>query len=52
MIHIQDLNISFKDEHVFKDFSLSIAQDEKLAITGESGKGKSTFLNFTLGIYS
>ena len=49
MIHIQNLNISFKDEQVFKDFSLSIGQGEKLAITGESGKGKSTFLNLLSG---
>lgn len=49
MIKIIDLNISFKKEIIYKDFSLSVSKGEKLAITGESGKGKSTLLNLLAG---
>lgn len=49
MIQIQDLSITFKQEQIYKDFSLSVAKGEKLAVTGESGKGKSTLLNLLAG---
>ena len=49
MIEIKDLNISFENEIIFKDFSLSLKKGEKLAVTGESGKGKSTLLNLLAG---
>lgn len=49
MININNLNISFKDENIYNDFSLSLHKGEKLAITGKSGKGKSTLLNLLAG---
>lgn len=49
MVTIKNLTISFGDETVHKDFSLSVEKGEKLAITGESGKGKSTLLNLLAG---
>lgn len=52
MIQIKNLNISFKQEQIFKDFSLQLAKGGKLAITGESGKGKSTLLNLLAGFIS
>lgn len=49
MVIIDNLNISFGKEEVYKDFSLSVNKGDKLAITGESGKGKSTLLNALAG---
>lgn len=52
MIQISNLNINFKQENIFSDFSISLAKGEKLAITGESGKGKSTLLHLLAGFIS
>ena len=49
MIQIKNLNISFNDEIIYNNFSFSLQKGEKLAITGESGKGKSTLLNLLMG---
>ena len=49
MVTINNLNISFGNEVVHKDFSLSVKKGEKLAITGEPGKGKTTLLNVLAG---
>lgn len=49
MINIKNLDISFNAEQIFKDFSLSVKKGQKLAITGESGKGKSTLMNLLCG---
>ena len=49
MVTINNLNISFGNEVVHKDFSLSVKRGEKWAITGESGKGKTTLLNVLAG---
>ena len=49
MIIINNLNISFEDEVVHHNFSLSVKRGEKLAITGESGRGKTTLLNVLVG---
>ncbi len=49
MIEVSHLNLKFKNEIIFNDFSLIINKGEKVAFTGESGKGKTTFLNLLAG---
>lgn len=44
MIKVENLNKSFGDNHVLKDISLEVKDQETLAIIGPSGSGKSTFL--------
>ena len=49
---IEFMNVSFKypksDKYVLKSFNLKINAGEKLAIVGENGAGKSTFVNYYL----
>jgi len=49
MVRIENLNINFPNEIIFKDFSLKINKGQSLAITGKSGSGKSTLLNLLAG---
>ena len=46
-------NLSYNFEHqkqLIKDLNLEIRQNEKIGIIGESGTGKSTFINLLLGL--
>lgn len=45
VISLKNINKSFGDHVIFKDYSLDIEQGDYLAIMGESGKGKTTLLN-------
>lgn len=45
MIKLENINKSYGDHVIFKDFSLEINQGEIIAIYGKSGSGKSTLLN-------
>lgn len=45
MIEITNLNKSFGDKEIFKNYNLSISDNEFVAITGASGAGKTTLLN-------
>ncbi len=49
MVIIKNLNINFNKEVIYNDFSFTIKKSEKIAIVGESGKGKSTLLNMLVG---
>ncbi len=45
VIRIENMNKSFKDVEIFKDFSLEIKKNSFTIISGTSGSGKSTLLN-------
>jgi ABC-type multidrug transport system fused ATPase/permease subunit len=51
-ILIKNLDFSHKnnDRFIFKDFNFEIRKNSSVAILGESGSGKSTFLDLILGI--
>lgn len=45
VVRCENLSKSFKDVHVLRDFNLEIPKNAYVCIQGESGCGKSTFLN-------
>lgn len=44
LIEIKDLNFSYDDKVIFKDFSFIIYGNDRIAINGKNGSGKSTLL--------
>ena len=50
MFEINNLSISIEDRFLIKNLSLTLNQNDKLAIIGEEGNGKSTLLKGILGI--
>ncbi len=49
MIQIDDLTATFARQPVLQNFSLEIVQGETVALSGDSGSGKSTILKCLLG---
>ncbi len=49
IISIKNLSVSFKNEKIIQNLSFGIKGGEKIAITGASGKGKTTLLNIMAG---
>ncbi|MEG1835095.1 MAG: ATP-binding cassette domain-containing protein [Oscillospiraceae bacterium] len=49
-IKIENLNKSYKEKIVIKDFSLTLKIDKTIAVMGESGCGKTTLLRLIAGI--
>ncbi|MGH7068254.1 MAG: ATP-binding cassette domain-containing protein, partial [Acetobacteraceae bacterium] len=48
-LEAEHLYLSFGGVHAVRDVSLSVANGEVLAIIGQNGAGKSTFLNMCTG---
>lgn len=49
IMEVKNLNKSFGDKTILKDFSYTFNRFEKLGIIGENGTGKTTFLNLITG---
>ena len=50
MILCENINKSFGDKQVLKDFSLSVKKGERVCLMGASGCGKTTVLNLLLKV--
>lgn len=50
VITVEKLNKSFGNNHVLRDFSLSLAQGETLAVLGKSGSGKSVLIKCIINL--
>lgn len=50
MLEIKNLSIKMNDRYLVQNLSFTLNKGEKLAIIGEEGNGKSTFLKAILGI--
>lgn len=51
-IEVKDVTFSYDGERkALKDFSMQLAQNEKVMLRGESGCGKSTLLKLLMGFY-
>lgn len=48
-IEIKNVKFSYGEREILKDFSLTINENDKIAIIGDSGSGKSTLLNLIFG---
>jgi polar amino acid transport system ATP-binding protein len=44
MIHVENLNKSFRDLHVLKDINITVKESDVVCLVGASGSGKSTLL--------
>lgn len=49
-IVIRDLNFSYDSSSIITDFSFNVHKGDKIAITGESGCGKTTLIKLMLGM--
>lgn len=50
VIHIEGLNKSFGDNHVLRDFDLTLHRGENLVVMGRSGSGKSVMIKCLVGL--
>ena len=48
LFEVKNLNISYCDEPLIKNFNTRILQQDRIAIVGKNGSGKSTFLKILL----
>jgi ABC-type multidrug transport system fused ATPase/permease subunit len=51
IINIKNLNFGYNDSLLFNNFNLKIKENEKVAIVGMSGNGKSTLIKLIMGYY-
>ena len=50
VIKIEDLHVSFGDNHVLKGFNMALRKGENLVIMGKSGSGKSVLIKCMVGL--
>lgn len=50
IIQIKDLNISFGENHVLRNFSMELRKGENIAVLGKSGSGKSVLIKCIIGL--
>jgi len=48
-VRFEKINFSYKDKRILNDFYLGINKSELVGLTGNSGRGKTTFVNILLG---
>lgn len=51
IVEIKNIGYRFDKDYIFKNISLDIKKGDKVAIIGENGSGKTTFLKILLGFY-
>lgn len=51
MVAFKDISYAYNEEPVLKDINIELPLDKKIAIVGENGSGKSTFMKLLLGLY-
>lgn len=49
LLRADDIDFSYGDEIIFRDFSFEVKQGERIVLKGESGGGKSTLMRLLLG---
>ncbi|MBD5088822.1 MAG: putative bacteriocin export ABC transporter [Clostridiales bacterium] len=49
-VRVENLDKKYGDKILFSDFNMKIEEGEMVAITGDSGKGKTTLLNIISGL--
>jgi phospholipid/cholesterol/gamma-HCH transport system ATP-binding protein len=52
VIEVKSINKSFGDNHVLRDFSMTVSQGENLVILGKSGSGKSVLIKCIINLMS
>ncbi|ANO47896.1 lipid ABC transporter permease/ATPase [Flavobacterium columnare] len=50
-IKIENINFSYKDEKVLKNFTIEVPKGKTIALVGQSGSGKSTIANLLTRFY-
>lgn len=50
-ISIENINFSYEDEKVLKNFSITVPKGQTVALVGQSGSGKSTIANLITRFY-
>lgn len=50
-LEVKNLHFSYKDKEVLSDINITINKGDKIAIVGENGAGKTTFVKLLLRLY-
>lgn len=50
MIDIKNLSVQFTGENLFEEVNIKLHRNDKIALVGSNGKGKSTFLKLLVGL--